>query len=69
MILVDIKIYLVIFPASITIFLAQLVGLGFPSFRNFALLDFLVLFERVALPENFNETGVNDICSVLAKIL
>jgi len=61
-ILVAIEIHLVFLgPTSITAFLGKLVGLLFPGFRNLTLLDLPVLFARVALPGNLNETGVNDL--------
>ena len=56
MVLIAVEIHLVFLgPASIPVFLAKLVGLGFPYFRGLALLDLPVLFACVALPGNLPE--------------
>jgi len=69
-VLVAVKVHLVLLcPAGITVFLAELVGLLFPGFGSFALLDLPVFLTAVALTGNFNEAGVDDLAGVGEKLL
>jgi len=64
-VLVAVEVHLVLFgPAGVTVFLAELVGLGLPGFRSLSLLDLLVLVTVVALAGHFDEVGIDNLAGV-----
>ena len=60
MIFVTIKKQLILFnPASINVFLSELMGLLFPCIRGFTGFYFFVFLPCIALPRNFDKTGID----------